>query len=492
MPSLKECKLNKVLPVSEYNAAGSQYKPWQSIRRECRRVHGIILDDKPEICGLVTDPGGKQLQLPLSMILKNLPKISSPSHKSADEFSQMVIAQLEGKPLFNHEMSFTVWSRKFIYFLLYLKLRKDIKDVDETAENNLKMEESPAGVVDVKKDKNTTEVGEKTFVEETPITIDSDIDKCEDPIIIDDDITMESVDENEATSTANKNVMDVENFERENESSENNLPKKEHILGEKGILDYIMNLEQLSESNENSENESIAKSSENVESNNATDEAIPSNTYSNFENKKTVEDIEIQNEFKEDEEMACDESVSMSDSMIVQRYEEVYDISNMLTENEDVPEISLSFWDEIAFGNLKEPSDLDHDKASSSRSNEAASESAKHLTSQESQNSMTGNVTELTKKKENEESSETKVNKESTPDCQSSKVRDASFSGESCYSDEFLIVSRYEDVFESGIIPLQAESSDSEKPLVIVSSPENEDQNILEGWIVALLSESDK
>jgi hypothetical protein len=108
MPSLKECKLNKVLPVSEYNAAGSQYKPWQSIRRECRRVHGIILDDKPEICGLVTDPGGKQLQLPLSMILKNLPKISSPSHKSADEFSQMVIAQLEGKPLFNHEMSFTV------------------------------------------------------------------------------------------------------------------------------------------------------------------------------------------------------------------------------------------------------------------------------------------------------------------------------------------------------------------------------------------------
>jgi hypothetical protein len=94
---------------------------------------------------------------------------------------------------------------------------------------------------------------------------------------------------------------------------------------------------------------------------------------------------------------------------------------------------------------------------------------------------MTGNVTELTKKKENEESSDTKVNKESTPDCQSSKVQEASFSGESCYSDEFLIVSRYEDVFESGIIPLQAESSDSEKPLVIVSSPENEDQNILEG-----------
>ena len=99
---------------------------------------------------------------------------------------------------------------------------------------------------------------------------------------------------------------------------------------------------------------------------------------------------------------------------------------------------------------------------------------------------------ETAKKKENEESAETKVIKESTPALQSSKVREASFSGESCYSDEFLIVSRYEDVFESGIIPLQAESSDSEKPLVIVSSPENEDQNILEGWTVVLLSESDK
>ena len=108
MPSLKECKFNKVLPVSEYNSEGSQYKPWQSIRRECRRIHGFILDDKPEICGLVTDPGGNQLQLPLSMILKNLPKISSPSCKSADEFAQMVIAQLEGKPLFNYEMRFTV------------------------------------------------------------------------------------------------------------------------------------------------------------------------------------------------------------------------------------------------------------------------------------------------------------------------------------------------------------------------------------------------
>jgi len=118
------------------------------------------------------------------------------------------------------------------------------------------------------------------------------------------------------------------------------VPKKEHILGEKGILGYIENLEELEESNENSENESITKSSENVESNNATDEAILLNTKCNFENKKAAEDIEIQNESKEDDETACDESLSMSDSMIVQRYEEVYDISNMLTENEDVEETS--------------------------------------------------------------------------------------------------------------------------------------------------------
>ena len=267
------------------------------------------------------------------------------------------------------------------------------------------------------------------------------------------------------------------------------MTKKEHILEEKGILDYIMNLEQLSESNDNSENESITKSSENVESNNATDVAVPLKPDCNFEKKKAEEDIQIQNNSKDDEETAFDESVSMSDSMIVQRYEEVYDISDMLNENEDVPEISLSFWDEIAFGNLIEGTDLDRDKASSSRSNEAVSENAKHLTSQKSQKSMTGNVTEITdakehetsENKENGESAETKVNKNLTPDCQSSKVREASVSGESCYSDEFLIVSRYEDVFESGIIPLQAESSDSEKPLVIVSSPENEDQNILEG-----------
>ena len=108
MPSLKVCRFIKGLPVAEYNTEGSLYKPWKSIRRECRRVHGIILDDKPEICGLVKDSDGKLLQLPLSMILQNLPKISSPSQKSADEFAQMVIGQLEGKPLFDHGMRFTV------------------------------------------------------------------------------------------------------------------------------------------------------------------------------------------------------------------------------------------------------------------------------------------------------------------------------------------------------------------------------------------------
>ena len=349
-------------------------------------------------------------------------------------------------------------------------MRKDTEDVVEAAENNLMNADSPASVVEVKWDEALpSELGEKTFVEETPMEIDSDIDKCDDLaaknvdiIIIDDDITMESACENETTSTTNKIAMDGENFDRENESPKNSLPKKEHILEEKGILDYIMNLEELSESNENSENESITKPSENTKT---------------------------QSESKEDEETACDESVSMSDSMIVQRYEEVYDISDMLNQNEDVPEISLSFWDEIAFGNLIEPTDTDRDKASSSKSNEAASESAKHLTPQECPNSMNRNMTEITdakehetsEKKENGESVEIKLNKKSSPDCQSSKVREASFSGESCYSDEFLIVSRYEDVFESGIIPLQAESSDSEKPLVIVSSPENEDQNILEG-----------
>ena len=108
MPSLKESVFEKVLPVAEYNKEGSQFKSWERIRRECRRVHGIILDNQPELCGLVRDPDGQQLQLPMSMILKTLPKLSSPSSRNADELAQMVIAQLFEKPLLGHEMNFSV------------------------------------------------------------------------------------------------------------------------------------------------------------------------------------------------------------------------------------------------------------------------------------------------------------------------------------------------------------------------------------------------
>jgi len=354
--------------------------------------------------------------------------------------------------------------------------------------------ETPGSVIELKEDKALEkEICEKTTVDEIPMEIDSDIDKSEDPggekeeiIIIEDDAAMSVANDNEKISLTNKNAHDRENSKYNDESfgkdqSENSLPKKEHILGDKGILDYIMELDQLSGSN-NSETESIMKSIEDVQSNDDSikcsrmDEATHMSTDCNSENKKTFEENMSQTNANEEEETACDESVSMSDSAIVQRYEEVYDIADML-ESEDVPEISLSFWDEIAFGN-KELTDVGHDK-DVSLPKEAVSENSNNKNVSE-KIEETVKKSDTSENKESGKSDETLVNKDCT-DCHSSKISEHSLSEESCYSDEFLIVSRYEEVFESGQISLQAESSDSDKPLVIVSSPENEDQNVVEG-----------
>ena len=108
MPSLKECVFKKVLGVKEYNEEGKGYKSWKTIRRECRRVHGILLDDEAEMCGLVEDPDGQKIQLPLSMILTDLPKLSPPSKENADELTKMIKNQLHERPLLGREVEFSV------------------------------------------------------------------------------------------------------------------------------------------------------------------------------------------------------------------------------------------------------------------------------------------------------------------------------------------------------------------------------------------------